>query len=234
MIGDVVVPKTYLPSPLTLSLLYYFCIYLYLSFTLINELQWTTIAIVEELDHLYHSNVAPEKGYALIFLFLFCESECGRASVGEMSGERVSEREGDREGDRGWVAREWVGEEWVGGRECVRVRGESGERVCRESEEQREWVGRGVSVARVVRGREWESERCVRGPQSLIHIKRQHWGSFFFHSTHEYEKFHTYYARLLRESADYCCFSVDDLVHVEEHSMDSTSLKPCVVLKPKV
>jgi HAD superfamily 5'-nucleotidase-like hydrolase len=98
MIGDVVTPK--------------------------SKLQWTTIAIVEELDHLYHSNVAPEKG--------------------------------------------------------------------------------------------------------------QHWGSFFFHEANESQKFHTFYARLLRESADYCCFSVDDLVHVEEHSLDTSSLKPCIVLKPKI
>eukprot|EP00026_Physarum_polycephalum_P009718 Phypoly_transcript_09852.p1 GENE.Phypoly_transcript_09852~~Phypoly_transcript_09852.p1 ORF type:complete len:438 (+),score=50.83 Phypoly_transcript_09852:168-1316(+) len=98
MIGDVVTPKA--------------------------KLQWTTIAIVEELDHLYHSNVAPEKG--------------------------------------------------------------------------------------------------------------QHWGSFFYHEANESQKFYTFHARLLRESADYCCFSVEDLVHVEEHSLDTESLKPCIVLKPKV
>lgn len=83
----------------------------------------------------------------------------------------------------------------------------------------------------------WTTVAVVEELDHLYHSqtateKGQHWGSFFYHDKNENEKFHTYFAKLLRESADFCCISVDDLVKVEDHHLDKKSLYPCIVVLP--
>jgi len=80
----------------------------------------------------------------------------------------------------------------------------------------------------------FNSEDAKYGKSHHLH----HWGSFFFHTGPKTEKFHTFWAKMIRDWADFCCFSVDDLAAITFNSnnilIDTESLRPCTVCTTKL